>query len=632
MERFPIPIKQLLEGRLTPKKRRRKSGGQIFPSVAIVDLTPHHALLKKIGAVLTLILVIVLVSLIRDARTKFLPNTTIADVAVGGLTQAETLTLLQKTPLTPPAHTIELTAQGVTVASSSAELDAHFQYDQAVAVTLQFEQKNTLNWLRELLFPTKTIHSQAVPIAYDSNKLKFMVTTFKQKLDSAPHQPSAKLTLSGVTNSIVIDPGKNAFTVKPEETLASLTTALSQVTSQTLAENKKISVETVTDTLSQQLTDEQIKQARDRASKLVGERLVFERDHNQETLKDTQLIPLLNLPDGYQVDRLDDTLQAWAQELNRGPQDAEFVYDPKTLKVSTFVPDRKGLALDIPAVKRLTLEGLKELEGTDTKNLKDARISKDLSLIETAPNKTLASTNNLGINERIGFGESYYYHSIPTRIHNVAHTTEKINLTLVAPGAEFSFNKTLGDVSSLTGFQPAYVIKDGQTILGDGGGVCQVSSTLFRALLDSGLKITRRLPHSYRVSYYELDRQPGFDATVYAGEVDLRFINDTDHYVLIYGQTDSANLHMFIELYGTSDGRTTEISNYQAWDPTPPLPTQYVPDPTLPHGKLKQIDWSASGIKTKFTHTIRDKNGKIISQKDYVSTYRSWAAKYLQGI
>jgi vancomycin resistance protein YoaR len=75
--------------------------------------------------------------------------------------------------------------------------------------------------------------------------------------------------------------------------------------------------------------------------------------------------------------------------------------------------------------------------------------------------------------------------------------------------------------------------------LGDGGGVCQVSTTLFRSVLDAGLKVTRRLPHSYRVSYYELDTKPGVDATVYAGETDFRFINDTDHHILIHAEADS---------------------------------------------------------------------------------------------
>jgi vancomycin resistance protein YoaR len=413
-----------------------------------------------------------------------------------------------------------------------------------------------------------------------------------------------------------------------------LTDALDAVTAETIssAPDTTLTIPAVTTLVSEELTDEQVTHAQERAEKIIGEQLVFEHDRSRRTLSDTDLIPLLTLPDGYQLDPVDDTLKAWARDLNRTPQNAEFVYNPDTLTVTTFIPDRAGQMLDVSAVKQRIEEGLRELEGTDTANLTDSAVTKTLVVIETPADVTLAETNDLGINERIGFGESYYAHSIPSRIHNVALTAARINFTIVKPGEEFSFNKALGDVSSATGFQPAYVIKDGATVLGDGGGVCQVSSTLFRALLDSGLKITRRLPHSYRVSYYELDRKPGFDATVYAGEVDLRFVNDTDHAVLVYTHTDSDNLYMFIELYGTSDGRTTGIVDYQSWDARPALPTVYVPDPTLAPGQLKQIDWSAPGIKAQFTHIIRDKDGNLMSEKEYYSNYRPWAAKFLQGI
>jgi vancomycin resistance protein YoaR len=384
--------------------------------------------------------------------------------------------------------------------------------------------------------------------------------------------------------------------------------------------------------LSQQLTDEQTEQATKRAADLVGERIALGEQETRRVLSDTSLVTLLKLPEGYREDLLEEILIEWETELNRPPSNAEFEYNPDTLQVTKFVPHRDGLTLNKEQTAQNILGGLYELEHTDTENLAKGILEKELVLQETPPEITLADTNDLGITERIGFGESWYYHSIPNRVHNVSLTTSRISLAIVPPGHEFSFNQTLGDVSSATGFRPAYVIKDGHTLLGDGGGVCQVSTTLFRALLDSGLNITRRLQHSYRVSYYELDRQPGFDATVYAGNVDLRFINDTDHHVLVYGQANPNTLYMTIELYGTSDGRTTEITNHQTWDSRPPLPPQYTPDPSLAPGQLVQVDWAASGIKAQFTHIVRDKDGQAISEETYYSNYRPWAAKFLQGV
>jgi vancomycin resistance protein YoaR len=168
--------------------------------------------------------------------------------------------------------------------------------------------------------------------------------------------------------------------------------------------------------------------------------------------------------------------------------------------------------------------------------------------------------------------------------------------------------------------------------LGDGGGVCQVGTTLFRSVLNAGLKITPRLPHSYRVSYYELDRKPGVDATVYAGDTDFRFINDTPEHILIHAESDSKNLYMSVNIYGTSDGRTTELKDHITWNARPAPAPQYFPDPTLPVGKLVQIDWAASGISSSFINVIKDKNGKVIREDKYVSNYRPWSAKYLQGV
>lgn len=210
-------------------------------------------------------------------------------------------------------------------------------------------------------------------------------------------------------------------------------------------------------------------------------------------------------------------------------------------------------------------------------------------------------------------------------------TFSRINNIIIKPGEEFRFNNALGDVSRESGYQPAYVIRSGQTVLGDGGGVCQVSTTVFRAALNAGLPITKRKAHSYRVSYYELDSKPGVDATVYSGDIDLRFINDTGHHILIHTQTDSKNLWMKVEMYGTSDGRTSEIVDHKTWDARPAAATVYIPDPSLPAGTKKQVDWSASGIKASFKNVVRDKNGQLIREEEYYSNYIPWSAKYLVG-
>ncbi|MEK9207877.1 MAG: VanW family protein, partial [Patescibacteria group bacterium] len=238
--------------------------------------------------------------------------------------------------------------------------------------------------------------------------------------------------------------------------------------------------------------------------------------------------------------------------------------------------------------------------------------------------------NKMGIKELIGSGTSLFQHSIETRIYNVNLAASRINGVLVSPGDTFSFAKSVGDVSSLTGYKQAYIIENGKTVLGDGGGVCQVSTTLFRAALNSGLPIVERNAHAYRVGYYEQDSPPGIDATVYVPSVDLKFKNDTGNYILIQSIIDPEELRLTFMIYGTKDGRISELSTPVVTNQTPAPPDKFEDDPNLPKGQIKQIDFAASGANVYFTRTVT-KDGKVIIADKFSSNYRPWQAVYLRG-
>jgi vancomycin resistance protein YoaR len=150
-------------------------------------------------------------------------------------------------------------------------------------------------------------------------------------------------------------------------------------------------------------------------------------------------------------------------------------------------------------------------------------------------------------------------------------------------------------------------------------------------MLDAGLNITERQNHAYRVSYYEEDSKPGFDATVFIPSPDLKFVNDTGHYVLIQNTFDLKNRRLTYYIYGTSDGRKAEISNYRSWDATPAPPDINIDDPTLPPGKTVQDEHAIAGLKTAFDwKVVRD--GQIIHQKTFQSVFVPWAAVYRHGV
>jgi vancomycin resistance protein YoaR len=242
----------------------------------------------------------------------------------------------------------------------------------------------------------------------------------------------------------------------------------------------------------------------------------------------------------------------------------------------------------------------------------------------------IAHLESLGIKELIGKGQSFYSGSIPGRNKNIAVAAAKVNGALIAPGQVFSLYKQIGEVTPQAGYVTSYVIIGHRTELGLGGGVCQVSTTLFRAALNSGLPIVERHPHAYRVHYYEQNSGPGLDATVFFPSVDFKFRNDTGHYILIQTVNDPAHASLAFEFYGTSDGRASNISTPVVTNVAPAPAPLYQDDPSLAKGSIKQVDWAVEGADASFTRTVT-RGGQVILNDTYYSKYSPWQAVYMVG-
>lgn len=188
-----------------------------------------------------------------------------------------------------------------------------------------------------------------------------------------------------------------------------------------------------------------------------------------------------------------------------------------------------------------------------------------LKIDEVLPEKTLSDINNLGINELIGIGESDFKGSPKNRLHNIKIGVKQMQGVIIKPGEEFSFNKFLGPVEEAQGFLPELVIKRTGTVPELGGGLCQVSSTTFRAAMNAGLPITQRKNHAYAVQYYS---PQGTDATIYPGVVDLKFINDTPGHLLIWPYFKD-NTKLIFEFYGTKDNRKVTLNKPWQYDRKP---------------------------------------------------------------
>lgn len=322
--------------------------------------------------------------------------------------------------------------------------------------------------------------------------------------------------------------------------------------------------------------------------------------------------------------KMDNALKPFEQKAYKEPVNAKFTVENN--KVVEFSQSEDGRMLDEEKIGKFVRDRVPVIINSN----ESTNFEYSLPTIAVNPEITTEEVNDYGIEEKIGEGVSYFVGSIPNRIYNIGLAASKLNGILVAPGEEFSFNEHIGEISRLSGYKEAYVISGGRTVLGDGGGVCQVSTTLFRAMLDAGVPITERNAHSYRVGYYEQNSPVGIDAAIYTPTVDLKFINDTGNHILISSEFDSVNQKLTFSLFGKSDGRQVTISEPVVLSRTAAPEPLYEEDPNLPVGVTQQIDFAAAGASVQFSRTVT-RNGEVLIDETFSSRYSPWRAVFKVG-
>ena len=233
--------------------------------------------------------------------------------------------------------------------------------------------------------------------------------------------------------------------------------------------------------------------------------------------------------------------------------------------------------------------------------------------------------NSLGIKELVAQGISNFAGSPKNRRENIRVGMEKLHGLLIKPDEEFSLIEAIGPVDEKAGFLPELVIKGDRTVPEYGGGLCQIGTTVFRLVLDAGLPITERSPHSYRVSYYE---PAGTDATIYQPHPDLRFINDTGNHLLIQGKIEENSL--IFKFYGTSDNRKVETGVPEIYNIVSPGPPRFIETTDLSPGEKKKIESAHAGANAIFKNKIIFSNG-IVREDIWKSHYRPWSEVWLVG-
>ena len=318
-------------------------------------------------------------------------------------------------------------------------------------------------------------------------------------------------------------------------------------------------------------------------------------------------------------------LDPLAEPLAVTPRDARFVFNDDTRQLEILQTSQAARALDIDG----TIAAINTALAANQHSVA-------LALTITPPAvPDDAQAAALGITQLVSEQSTSFAGSTAERITNIQAAAAKFQGLMVAPGATFSFGDNLGDVSLETGFAEALIIYGGRTIRGVGGGVCQVSTTVFRAAYFGGFPIVERYSHAYRVGYYERGpgwKGPGLDATVYTPLVDFKFTNDTPYWLLMEVYVDPGAGLITWKFYSTSDGRTVQVSQADVQNVVPAPEPLYEEDATLPSGTIKQVDYAADGADVTVTRTIT-RDGVVINADEAPMTthYQPWRAIFNYG-
>ena len=322
-----------------------------------------------------------------------------------------------------------------------------------------------------------------------------------------------------------------------------------------------------------------------------------------------------------EITRFNDVFQRIADTLSAEPRHGVFEFDEEQDRVLGFQPGHPGQRLDRPALERAILDTVRQPA--------ERRVEVPVILL----NKEFDTfANPLGIKELLGVGSSIYKGSPDYRDHNIAVGAAKLDGMIVRPGETFSFNERIGAFTKAEGWVEGSVIVEDRTEQGIGGGICQVSTTLFRAVLAAGLPIEERWPHLYRVRYYEMGGAPiGYDSTIFSPGIDLKFTNDFENPIMLRALIDRRLAILDFEIWGTADGRKVTLNEPRLWDWEDPPPDEGIVNSEEEPDFEDQVEYAKEGVKASITRIVVLADGESRTGT-FLSSYEAWPNRYIVGI
>ena len=564
-------------------------------------------------------------------RGRIFPNVYIAGVAVGEMTPEEAERALRlryegvapnPSPSWTLAHPLTLVYEERAWQPTGGEIGLEVAWSAAVSEALSIGRQGSFleQWAERWRVWTGR-RDILLPLVLDEEALRAYLEGLAQKVNLLPQEPT--LVVEGTRVSL--RPGRSGQVLQLEPTLEAIHRSLGRLSTEPVA--------LVVDTSRPEIGEEAARRALETAQRMMAGPVVLRLGERVWTLSPLQIGQMLR------VERRSDlTGPVLAVEL-----------DPKALRefvgkiaAEVRVLPRNAHFRSVGGHLEVAEEGMPgwelpvepTLDAVYAAVLSPDRREVALTLQEVPPAITGETIRDprWGIREVVGVGESHFAGSAPYREHNIVVGARLLDGILIAPGETFSFLEHIGPIDESQGFVEGYSIIAERTVRNVGGGICQVSTTVFRAALMAGLPIIERHPHAYRVRYYEQQSIVGLDATIFVSTgTDLKFRNDTPAYLLmqfeVYTDTDT----LYVYLYGTKPNREVVLDGpyLSNWTPAPSEPV-YVYNPELPQGYVRQTDWAVDGVDVVVYRKILVDGVEVLSEPIF-SHYQAWPNIYEVG-
>ncbi len=542
-----------------------------------------------------MLLAVLATVLFAGSETRLAGGTTIAGVDVGGLERGAAPTLLEQRSDAVEHAPVTVVAAGREFRFTASQLGVRSDWSAAVAeaagATNGLGPVRGVRRLRSRLFgvdvqPKTTAYPSAIRVAV-------------ARIARAVDRPAVAASLRHTGLRVVVVPERAGSELDRAAASSAIVASLAS-----LERGAPVALATVRVTPA--TTSAELAQAQRAFRVATSAPVTLQVAGRTETLSRSRLAELVRLPSGgatglqlsgRATDRL---LAAVARDVDRKPADATFEVVSGGIRV---LPAKPGRELDVGASRRALERAV--LSETDRRAT--------LAVATAESERSTAEAQAMGITGVVG-SYTTTYGGTPGRVHNVQLVADLIDGALVAPGARFSFNETTGERNEAKGFEEAPVIINGELQTGIGGGVCQVSTTLFNAVFEAGLSIESRTNHALYISHYPLGR----DATVNFPDIDLAFRNDTDRWLLVRTFVGAGSLT--VNVYGTPQNRRVETE-------TAPLevegkvPWKRIDDDTMFKGEKVVEQYGAPPRSTSVTRRVYAADGTLMYDTTWSSYY-----------